>query len=84
MSPDNRMVSIEKFAVRFRLKITRDECNDQIIAGYRSHLYCDGNRLCRMVLDGQPANRSKWEGLGGELWMGDISRHPRPASASRT
>ena len=26
-----------------------------------------------MVLDGEPAIRSKWKGLGGKLWMGDIS-----------
>ena len=32
--------------------------------------------LCLMVLDGQPAIRSKWAELGGKLWMGDISPHP--------
>jgi hypothetical protein len=30
-----------------------------------------------MVLDGHPANRSKWKELGGNLWMGDISRTPK-------
>lgn len=26
-----------------------------------------------MVVDGAPANRSRWQALGGKLWMGDIS-----------
>ena len=30
-----------------------------------------------MVLDGQPAIRSNWAELGGNLWMGDISPHPK-------
>jgi hypothetical protein len=32
-----------------------------------------------MVLDGEPAMRSssKWAALGGNLWMGDISKNTR-------
>ena len=41
--------------------------------GKRGHLYFDGDVLCLMVTDGKPAKRSRWETLGGELWMGDIS-----------
>jgi hypothetical protein len=28
-----------------------------------------------MVLDGKPAIASKWKALGGELWLGDISKN---------
>ena len=30
-----------------------------------------------MVLDGEPAMRSRWAALGGNLWMGDISKNTR-------
>jgi hypothetical protein len=28
-----------------------------------------------MVLDGKPNIRSRWAALGGELWLGDISKN---------
>ena len=65
------MTKTETFAQQHRLKVTRDECNDQIIHGRRGHLYFDGFELCLMVLDGKPSIPSKWEALGGQLWMGD-------------
>jgi hypothetical protein len=65
------MTKIETFAEQHRLKVTRDECNDQIIQGRRGHLYFDGAELCLMVLDGKPSIPSKWKALGGQLWMGD-------------
>ncbi len=66
------MTRIETFAEQHRLKVTRDECKDQIIEGRRGHLYFDGPDLCLMVLDGQPAIRSNWAELGGNLWRCDI------------
>jgi hypothetical protein len=71
------MTTTETFAEQHRLKVTRDECDDQIIQGRRGHLYFDGAELCLMVLDGKPAHRSKWKALGGKLWMGDISKNAR-------
>jgi hypothetical protein len=65
------MTKTETFAEQHRLKVTRDECNDQIIQGRRGHLYFDGFELCLMVFDGKPAIRSKWKALDGRLWMGD-------------
>jgi hypothetical protein len=65
------MTKIETFAQQHRLKVTRDECNDQAIQGRRGHLYFDGAELCLMVLDGKPAIASKWKALGGKLWLGD-------------
>jgi hypothetical protein len=73
------MTKIETFAEQHRLKVTRDECNDQIIQGRRGHLYFDGAELCLMVLAGKPAHRSKWKALGGKLWMGDISKNAQGA-----
>ena len=69
------MTRIETFAEQYRLKVTRDECSDQVIQGRRGHLYFDGPELCLMVLDGKPSIPSKWNALGGKLWMGDISKN---------
>jgi hypothetical protein len=66
-------MNIEQFAEQFRLRITRDECGDKIIPGKRGHLYFAGGELCAMVIDGAPAKRSRWEALGGRLWLGDVS-----------
>lgn len=72
------MTRIEtSFAEQHRLKVTRDECNDQVIQGRRGQLYFDGAELCLMVLDGDAAIKSRWAALGGKLWMGDISQHPK-------
>jgi hypothetical protein len=69
------MTKIDTFAGQYRLRVKRDECNDQIVQGRRGQLYFDGGELCLMVLDGKLANRSKWKALGGTLWMGDISKN---------
>jgi hypothetical protein len=69
------MTKTETFAQQHRLKVTRDECNDQVIQGKRGQLYFEGFDLCLMALDGKPAIASKWKALGGKLWMGDISGH---------
>ena len=65
------------FAERHRLKVSRDECNVQVIQGRREPLYFDGAEPCLilMVLEGKPAIRSQWKVLGGRLWMGDISKN---------
>ena len=55
------MTKTEVFAEQHRLRVTRDECNDQVIQGRRGHLYFDSAELCLMVLDGTPAIRSKWK-----------------------
>jgi hypothetical protein len=65
----------ETFAQQHRLKVTRDECNDQVIQGKRGQLYFDGPELCLMVLDGKPAIPPTWRALGGKLWLGDISKN---------
>ncbi len=67
------MTKIEKFAEAHRVKIRRDECNDQVIEGRRGQMYFDGNDLCLMAIDRKPAQRSSWEALGGNMWLGDIS-----------
>jgi hypothetical protein len=67
------MTKIETFAEQHRLKVTRDECNDQIIQGRRGHLYFDGAKLCLMILDGPVRARSVLEAIGGNLWTGDKS-----------
>ena len=71
------MTRIEAFANQYRLKVIRDECNDQIIQGRRGHLYFDGPELCLMVLDGSVSNVPRWKALGGNLWLGDMTPKPR-------
>ncbi len=66
-------MTIEKLATEYRLKITRDECNDQIIQGRRGSMYVDGGKLCAIWIDSRPMKRVNLEQLGGSLWMGDIS-----------
>jgi hypothetical protein len=66
-------MTIEQFAELFHLRITRDECGGPIIEGKRGHLWFKGAQLCLMVIDGAPAKRSRWDALGGRLWLGDIS-----------
>jgi hypothetical protein len=63
------------FARRHKLKVRRDECGDAIIPGRRgqSQLYFDNGQLCLLVIAGRPAIRSRWEILGGKLWLGEIS-----------
>jgi hypothetical protein len=68
------MTKTECFAEQHRLKVTRDECNDQIIQGRRGHLYLDGAELCLMILDGPVRALSTLRAIGGELWTGDISK----------
>jgi hypothetical protein len=66
-------MTIEKFAEQYRLRIARDECGDKIIPGKRGHLYFADAELCLMVIDGAPTKRTRWEELGGKLWIGDLS-----------
>ena len=70
---------LRAFAEQFRLRIRLDECGDLIIPGRRgqSQLYFAGSELCLMVIDGPPAKPSSWQALGGKLWRGDISPHPK-------
>jgi len=71
-------MTLRAFAEMFRLRVRLDECGDPIIPGRRgqSQLYFDRDEdgeLCLMVLDGRLAKRSRWQALGGKLWLGDIS-----------
>jgi len=71
---------IEKFAEDHRLKVTRDECNDQIIQGSRAHLYFDDDQLCLMGLATRVAGmaKEKIDALGGgDVFIGDIFRDQR-------
>lgn len=70
-------MTIETLAEKYRLKITRDECNDKIIPGRRGHLYVDAGKICAMWLDTRPINKNRLAPLGGRLWMGDISPDAR-------
>jgi hypothetical protein len=68
-------MTVESFAQANRLRTRQDDCGDKVIPGKRGHLYFDDGELCLMVIDGRPANQSRWQALGGKLWMGDISHH---------
>jgi hypothetical protein len=81
--PDESIRTVEAFAARHRLHTRLDECGDKIIPGRPGRrdgtkcdrqLYFDGGELCLMILDGAPVVRRRWEALGGQLWLGDISQ----------
>jgi hypothetical protein len=65
-------IDFKNLAGKFGLRITRNECGDLIILGNLGHLY-PGDGLCAMAIDGKPTHQSRWDALGGKLWMGDIS-----------
>lgn len=66
-------MNIQEFAERFRLKVTRDECGDPIIAGRHGHLYEDDG-LCMMLIDTRPIVRLRLDRFGArKVWQGDIS-----------
>ena len=66
-------MTIDTFAEKFRLKITRDECGDRIIEGRRGHIYVDAGQVCAMWLNTTPILKTRLMPLGGKLWMGDVS-----------
>jgi hypothetical protein len=67
-------MTIQRLAEEHKLKISRDECGEVIVAGKRGHLYIDGGELCAMWTDARPMNQSRLANLGGTLWQGDIGR----------
>lgn len=77
-------MTIETFAEIYRLKITRDECNDKIIQGrrggkpYSAHLYMDAGQLCAAWLDAPYIREGRLKQLGGKLWIGDVDRSTTP------
>jgi len=66
-------MTLIEFAAQFRVRITRDGCGDQIIAGKHGHLDFSDGKLWLIVIDGPVRNRRCWMSLGGTLWLGDIS-----------
>lgn len=72
--------SIQAFAEKHRLKITRDECGDPIIEGSRGHLYFDDEMLCLMALDARVSgmNSQQLQSLEAKkLWEGSRWRDAR-------
>jgi hypothetical protein len=70
-------MTIETLAEKYRLKITRDECNDKIIQGRRGQLYVDAGQACCLWLNTRPILKATLAPLGGKLWMGDVSEDER-------
>jgi hypothetical protein len=76
-------MTLATIASQHRVRIRRDECNDEIIPGKRGHLYMDGSSLCAMWIDARPMNLSTLAGLGGKVWQGDISDRVQDAWVKR-
>jgi hypothetical protein len=66
-------MTIETLAEKFRLKITRDECNDKIIEGRHGHLYVDAGQICAMWLDAPITLESLRKLNCRRIWVGDFS-----------
>lgn len=73
---DKQFTTIEEFAEHFRLRIRRDECNDEIIPGkHGGQLYFDGPELCLMAIDAPYQLESRWYALGGKTcWTGSVDK----------
>jgi len=69
----NSSMALRTFAEKHRLKISRDQCNDEIVLGRRGHLYFDGPELCLLILNGPVRAKSVLKAIGGKLWTGDKS-----------
>jgi hypothetical protein len=69
-------MTIETLAEKYRLKVTRDECNDKIIAGRRGHLYIDAGKVCAMWLYAR-ITKERLAPLGGHQWVGDYALDER-------
>jgi hypothetical protein len=67
-------MTIERFVLEHKLKISGDDCGEGIIRGKRGHLYIDCGKLCAMWTDAPPMNASRLERLGARFWQGDIGR----------
>ena len=70
-------MTIDALAEKYRLKVTRDECNDKIIQGRRGHLYVDAGKVCAMWLDVRPILKTTLAPLGGKQWLGSITEGVR-------
>jgi hypothetical protein len=66
-------MTIQQFAEEHKLKVTRDECGDEIILGRHGQLYTDDGELCAVWTDARPIKRDKLVALGGRMWQGDVS-----------
>jgi hypothetical protein len=65
-------MTIETLAEKYRLKITRDECNDKIIEGKHGQLYVDAGTVCAMWLYAR-VGEPLLAGLGSRIWVGDYA-----------
>ena len=68
-----RRMTIKRFADKYKLKISRDDCGDAVIRGKHGHIYVDAGMVCAMWADAAPMNKSRLVKLGGTFWQGDIS-----------
>ena len=66
-------MTIKRFADKYKLKISRDDCGDAVIRGKHGHIYVDTGMVCAMWVDAAPMNKSRLVKLGGTFWQGDIS-----------
>ena len=66
-------MTLDKIAKEHRVRITRDECGDRIIAGKRGQVYVDEGKTCLMLLDAPHVQAARLLALGGKVWQGDRS-----------
>ena len=67
-------MTLKRFADEHKLRISQDDCGDDVIRGRLGHLYVDAGMVCAMWTDATPMNKSRLAELGGSPWQGEISR----------
>lgn len=66
-------MTLQRFALDNRLKITTDELYDPIIQGKVGQIFVDAGEVCAQWLDAPRMLPSRLKQIGGKLWIGDLS-----------
>ena len=66
-------MTLKRFADEHKLRISQDDCGDDVIRGKHGHLYVDAGAACAIWTDATPMKPSNLATLGGSFWQGDIS-----------
>jgi hypothetical protein len=66
-------VTLKRFADEHKVRISQDDCGDDVIRGKHGHLYVDAGVVCGMWTNATPMKPSNLATLGGSFWQGNIS-----------
>jgi hypothetical protein len=74
---EKKEMTIQRFAEKHNLRISRDECGDVVVRGRLGHIYVDDGVVCAMWTDAPPMMQSRLAKLSATVWQGDIGRNSK-------